>query len=66
MMPSITKSGGTFRITASLGYGNEGKLIRKTTTFRPPEGSSGSQARKLAEAFAQDFERKVENKEGMN
>jgi len=46
-MPSITRCGDTFRITVSLGYDTNGKLIRKMTTFRPPEGSSGSQARKL-------------------
>lgn len=57
-MPSITKRGDTFRITISLGNSNDGKPIRKTTTFKPPEGTSGSEALKLAEAFAQAFEEK--------
>lgn len=70
-MPSVTKRGDTFRITVSLGYDMDGKLIRKTTTYRPPEGSSESQAKKLAEAYAYDFEKKCEDRhytkeEGMN
>lgn len=35
-MPSISKRGDTYRIMVSLGYGLNGKQIRKTTTFTLP------------------------------
>lgn len=38
-MPSIKKRGDTYRIMVSLGYGMDGKQIRKTTTYRP-QGNS--------------------------
>lgn len=70
-MASINQFGDAFRITVSLGYDMDGKPVRKTAKFRPPEGSSESQARKLAEAYAYDFEKKCADrhytkKEGMN
>lgn len=37
-MPSIKKRGDSYRIMVSLGYDMEGKQVRKTTTFTPPEG----------------------------
>jgi len=57
-MAYIKQLGDTFRITVSLGYGMVGKPIRKIVSFRPPEGTSGSETQKLAEAFAQAFEEK--------
>ena len=56
-MASIAKRGSTFRIMVSLGYGMDGKQIRKTTTFTPPENVTENKARKLAEAFAHDYEK---------
>ena len=35
-MPSTKKRGDSYRIMVSLGYGMDGKQIRKTTTHRPP------------------------------
>lgn len=59
-MPSINKRGGTFRIMVSLGYDLKGRQIRKTTTFKPPEGVTPGKAEKLAIAFAYDFEKKCQ------
>lgn len=57
-MASVTKRGDSFRIMVSLGYNLEGRQIRKTTTFTPPQGVTEGKARKLAEAYAHDFEKK--------
>ena len=57
-MPSISKRGDTFRIMCSLGYGMDGRQIRKTTTFTPPPGVTEGKARKLAEAYGHEFEKK--------
>jgi hypothetical protein len=70
-MASINQRGDTFRITVSLGYGMDGKPIRKIATFKAPQGTSEGEARKLAEAYACDFEKKYADshyikEEGMN
>jgi hypothetical protein len=70
-MTSINQRGDTFRITVNLGYGMDGKPIRKIATFKPPQGANKGEARKLAEAFARDFEKKCADshyieEEGMN
>lgn len=57
-MPSITKRGKTFRIMVSMGYDMEGKQIRKTTTFTPPDGVTEGKAEKLAKAYAYEFEQR--------
>lgn len=56
-MPSIKKRGNTYRIMVSLGYGLDGKQIRKTTTYRPPADVTPGKAEKLATAFAYEFEK---------
>jgi integrase len=56
-MASITKRGDTFRIMVSLGYGMDGRQIRKITTFLPPDNVTEGKARKLAEAYAHEFEK---------
>lgn len=56
-MPSINKRGDTFRIMVSLGYGMDGRQIRKTTTYKPPAGVTEGKAEKLATAFAYEFEK---------
>ncbi len=58
-MASIRKRGETFTITAYLGYNNEGKQIKKTTTFRPPENVTAGKAEKLAREFAVVWEKQV-------
>lgn len=59
-MASVTKRGDTFRIMVSLGYDMKGRQIRKTTTFKPPEGVTPGKAEKLARAYAHDFEKKCQ------
>ena len=57
-MATITKRNNTFQIVVSLGYDVNGKKIRKTTTFRPPENVTEKKAEKLAREFAHDFEQR--------
>lgn len=57
-MPSIKKRGNSFRIMVSMGYDMEGKQIRKTTTFTPPDGVTEGKAEKLARAYAYEFEQR--------
>lgn len=68
-MATITKRGSTYRIVASLGYDVEGKQIRKSTTYIPPEGVTPKKAEKLAKEFAYEFEKRcrgmVELRENM-
>ncbi|MCL2212392.1 MAG: site-specific integrase [Oscillospiraceae bacterium] len=56
-MPSVSKRGDTFRIMVSLGYGVDGRQIRKTTTFTPPSDVTSGKAEKLAIAFAHEYEK---------
>jgi integrase len=57
-MPSITKRGDNFRIVVSLGYGQDGRQIRKTATFKPPKDATAGKAEKLAWAFAHQYEQR--------
>lgn len=59
MAQVIKKDNNRFRIVCSLGYGTDGRQIRKTTTFKAPEGTTPKKAEKLALEFAVDFERRV-------
>lgn len=59
MSQVIKKDNNRFRIVCSLGYGADGRQIRKTTTFKAPEGTTPKKAEKLANEFAIDFERKI-------
>lgn len=65
-MPSITRRGDTFRIMVSLGYDMEGRQIRKTTTYRPPENVTPGKAEKLATAYAYEFEKRCQGMVNMN
>ena len=58
-MASIRKRGSTFTITAYMGYDEQGKQRKKTTTFRPPDGVTTGKAEKLAKAFAANWEDKI-------
>lgn len=58
-MASIRKRGSTFTITAYMGYDEQGKQRKKTTTFRPPDGVTAGKAEKLAKAFAANWEDKI-------
>ena len=65
-MPSISKRGNAFRIMVSLGYGMDGRQIRKTTTYMPPEGVTPGKAEKLVTAFAYEFEKSCQGMVNMN
>ena len=58
-MASIRKRGDTFTITAYMGYDEQGKQRKKTTTYRPPDGVTPGKAEKLAKAFAANWEEKI-------
>lgn len=58
-MASIRKRGDTFTITAYMGYDEQGKQRKKTTTYRPPDGVTPGKAEKLAQAFAANWEEKI-------
>ena len=65
-MPTITKRGKNFQIVVSMGQDMNGKKIRKTTTFKPPENVTPKKAEKLAHEFAVDFERKCKGLTSLN
>ena len=58
-MASIRKRGETFTVTAYMGYDKEGRQIKKTTTYRPPDGVTAGKAEKLAKQFAAVWEEKI-------
>lgn len=58
-MASIRKRGDTFTITAYMGYDEQGRQRKKTTTFRPPDGVTAGKAGKLAKQYAAVWEEKV-------
>ena len=58
-MASIRKRGDTFTITAYMGYDVEGRQIKKTTTYRPPDGVTAGKAEKLAKQYAAVWEEKI-------
>lgn len=58
-MASIRKRGNSFTITAYMGYDEQGRQCKKTTTFTPPEGVTPGKAEKLAKAYAATWEEKI-------
>ena len=58
-MASIRKRGETFTITAYMGYDEQGRQRKKTTTFRPPDGVTAGKAEKLARQYAAVWEEKI-------
>ena len=65
-MPSVKKRGDTYRIMVSQGYDKYGKQIRKTTSYKPPEGVTEGKAEKLAMAYAFEFEKRCQGMVNMN
>lgn len=57
-MATITKRGNSYRITVSCGYGLNGKQLRRTMTWVPPEGMTAKQIQKEANRQAVLFEEK--------
>ena len=54
----VTKRGkNTYRFTLSLGFDGNGNNIRKTKTFKVPDGTSDTKAKKLVMAAYSDFQR---------
>ena len=60
-MATIKKRGKSFQLIISCGYDSNGKQIRKTRTFKPPEGVTEKKAVKLAERAAIEFENQYKN-----
>lgn len=60
-MASIVERNGTFQITVSVGYDINGKHIRQTVSFTPPDGLTPKKREKAVQAFAVEFENKVRN-----
>lgn len=65
-MATVNKRGNTFQIVVSLGLDVNGKKIRKTTTYKPPENTTPKKAEKLAHEFAIEFERKCKGMTSLN
>ncbi len=58
-MASIRKRGDTFTITAYMGYDEQGRQRKKTTTYRPPDNVTAGKAEKLAKQYAAVWEEKI-------
>ncbi len=65
-MAAINRRGDTFQIVVTLGRDTNGKKIRKTTTYKPPENTTPKKAEKLAFEFAVEFERKCKGMTSLN
>ncbi len=65
-MATINKRNKTYQIIVSLGADINGKKIRKTTTYKPPENITEKKADKLAQEFAIEFERKCKGMTSLN
>ena len=57
-MATITKRGNSYRITVSCGYDLNGKQLRRTMTWTPPEGMTKRQTEKELDRQAVLFEEK--------
>ena len=60
-MASVIFRNGSYRITVSNGYTEQGKKIRKEITWTPPEGLSVKQTEKELLKVAHEFEQRVKN-----
>ena len=58
-MASVLKRGNSFHIMVSLGYDLNGKQIRKTKNWRPPDSMSPSATKKELEKIKVEFEQAV-------
>ena len=54
------KKGISYKITVAQGRDSDGKQIRHTTTWTPPQGMTARQAEKEVQKFAVDFEDSIE------
>ena len=62
----VTKRGErTYRFTVSLGSDGRGRSIRKTKTFKVPEGTSSTKEEKMVMAAYADFQRKHKHSQNL-
>lgn len=61
----IRPRGDKFQFTVSNGFDGNGKQIRKYMTYRPPDGLSGRQLKRVVEAAYDDFYVKVTNNQSL-
>lgn len=60
-MATITQRGNAFRIMVYAGRDKDGNIRRESTTFHPDPGKTDRQNQKALQAFALEFEQKVQN-----
>lgn len=66
-MTGILKRGeNTYRFTVSVGFNGYGKQVRKTTTFKVPEGTSRTKAEKMIKAAYVDFSNQCQGMKNLN
>jgi integrase len=58
-MASIQKRGNNFLVSVSMKFDDDGKQIRKTTTFTPDSSLTSAQAKSAAKDFAREYEKSV-------
>ena len=61
----IRLRGDKFQFTVSNGFDGNGKQIRKYMTYRPPDGLSGRQLKRVVEAAYDDFYVKVTSNQSL-
>ncbi len=63
----VTKRGeNTYRFTISLGSDGNGKNIRKTMTFKVPEGTAPTKAEKMIMEAYNEFQKKYKYSQDLN
>ena len=65
-MASIRKRGKSYTITVYMGYDEQGKQRKQTTTFHPPSGISEKKAEKLAKQYAAVWEADMQGRVDLN
>ena len=60
-MANIIKRNGTYRITVSLGYDQDNKQKRISTTYKPDASKSKRAQEREARQFADEFEARVKS-----
>lgn len=65
-MASIRKRGNSYTVTAYMGYDEQGRQLKRTTTFHPPNGVSAKKAEKLARQYATVWEADIRGRVDLN
>lgn len=60
-MANITKRGNSYRIQVYTGRDKDGNVLKEYATFRPDPDKTEKQNQKALQAFAVEFEKKVQN-----